>query len=80
MVAGEVLDLLALLVDNIGGIGNVVIDKLLVGLVDEGCEEEDGSGDKRQTPEWDDLDQVVREKGTKESLFYISTSDVGQRK
>jgi len=64
MLAGESLDLLALLVDNLGGIGNVMVNELLVHLVDEGSQEEDGGGDKRQTPEWDDLDQVVRDEGS----------------
>lgn len=73
MVAGELLDLISLLVDNVGGIGDVVVDELLVGLVDERCKEEDGGGDEGKTPQWDDLDQVVRGEGTKEGLAMVST-------
>jgi hypothetical protein len=46
----------------------VMVDQLLVGLVDEGPEEEGGGGDKGETPEGDDLDEVIGEEGTKESL------------
>ncbi len=42
MVAGKLLDLIGLLVDNIRGIADVVVDKLLIGLVDKWGEEEDG--------------------------------------
>ena len=72
VVAGELLDLLGLLVDNVGGVGDVVVDELLVGLVYERSHEQDRRGDESKTPQWDDLDQVVGEEGTKESLRLVS--------
>ena len=68
VVAGELLDLLGLLVDNVGGVGNVVIDELLVSLVDERSKEEDGGEEESKAPKWDNLDQVVGEESTEESL------------
>lgn len=59
MLAGELLYLLGLLVDDGRGFGEVGIDELLVGLVDQWGDEEDGSSDERQAPERNDLDQVV---------------------
>lgn len=73
MLAGKGLDLLGLITDNLCSIGEVVIDKFLVGLVDKGSKEEDRGGNEGQSPEWYNLDQVVREEGTQESLYYIST-------
>ncbi len=40
MVAGKLFDLFSLLVDNVGGIVNVVVDKLFVRLVDKRGKEE----------------------------------------
>jgi len=48
----------------------VVVDKLLVGLIDERAEEEDGCGDQGKAPEWDDLDQVVRQESSDEGLEF----------
>ena len=39
-MAGDLLDLLGLLIDDLRDVGEVVIDKLLVSLVDEWAEEE----------------------------------------
>ena len=72
MMARKILDLLGLLVDNVGSLFELAIDQLLVGLVDERGEEEDGGREEGKTPEWDDLDKVVREEGTQESLGFIS--------
>ena len=68
VVARELLDLLGLCVDHVGGILEVVVDELLVRLVDERGEEEDGGGDEGETPEWDDLDQIVRQESSDEGL------------
>lgn len=68
-MAGEVLDLDGLLVDDGRGFGEVGIDELLVGLVDQWGEEEDGGSNKRHAPEWNNLDEVVGEEGTNESLW-----------
>lgn len=43
VVAGEILNLLGLLVDDVGSMLKLTVDQLLVGLVDEGGEEEDRS-------------------------------------
>lgn len=56
VLAGELLDLLSLLVDNIGGILKVVVDELLVRLVDERSEKEDRGRYQGKAPEWDDFD------------------------
>lgn len=68
MVACKLLDLFGLLVDNGGDIREVGIDELLVGFVDKRCDEEDGSREEAQTPDWDDLDQVVGDEGSEEGL------------
>ena len=39
-MAGDLLDLLGLLIDDLRDVGEVVIDQLLVSLVDEWAEEE----------------------------------------
>lgn len=66
MVAGQLLDLFGLLVDDVGGVCEVVVDKLLICLVDEGCEEEDGGRDEGQTPDWNDLYQIVGQESSNE--------------
>ncbi len=71
VLTGERLDLLGLGVDNVRGIGKVVIDELLVRLVDERSEEENRGRNERKTPQWDELDQEVRQEGTQESLEHI---------
>jgi hypothetical protein len=58
------------LIDHIGGVLEVVVDKLLVGLIDVRAEEEDGCGDQSKAPEWDDLDQVVRQESPDEGLEF----------
>lgn len=68
MVAGELLDLFGLLVDNVGGVLDVVVNELLIRLVDEWAEEEDRSGNEGEAPEWNDLDQVVGQESSNEGL------------
>jgi hypothetical protein len=70
VVAGKLLDLLGLLVDNIGGIVDVVVDELFIRLVYEWAEEEDGGRDESKTPEWDDLNQIVGQKSSNEGLKF----------
>jgi hypothetical protein len=70
MVAGELLDLLGLGVDDVGCVLDVVVDELLVRLVDERGEEDDRGGDQGEAPEWDDLDQVVGEESANEGLVF----------
>lgn len=73
VVTGELLNLLGLLVDDIGGIFDVMVNDLLVSLIDERRKEEGRGGDECKTPQWDDLDQVVRGEGTEEGLMTVST-------
>ena len=56
MVAGELLDLFGLLVDNVGGVLDVVVNEFFIRLVDKRAEEEDRGGDESEAPEWNDLD------------------------
>jgi len=72
VVAGELPYLLSLFAGNCGDVGEVVVDKFLVRLVNERAEEEDACCDQGEAPERDDLDQVVGEEGTEESLQFIS--------
>jgi hypothetical protein len=70
MVASELLDLLGLGVDDVGCVLDVVVDKLLVGLVDERGEEDNRGGDQGEAPEWDNLNQVVGEESANEGLVF----------
>jgi len=72
MVTGELLNLLGLLVDDVGDFGDVVVNHFLVVLVDKGCEEDDEGGEEGEAPEWENLDKEVGEEGTKESLGFVS--------
>ena len=73
-MAGDLLDLLGLLVDNLRDAGEVVIDQLLVSLVDEWAEEESRGGDEGKTPERHDFDKEIGEEGAEESLWYVRRS------
>lgn len=68
VVASQLTNLLGLLVCDIGSLGDIVVDNLLVGLVDEWCNEGDDGGKESQTPEWNKLDQEVGDEGSEESL------------
>ena len=70
MVAGELLDLFGLLVDNVGGVLDVVVNEFFIRLVDKRAEEEDRGGDESEAPEWNDLDQVVGEESANEGLVF----------
>jgi hypothetical protein len=72
MVAGEILDLLGLLVDDVGSMLKLAVNQLFVGLVNEGSKEEDGGREEGKTPEWDNLDEVVGDESTEESLYFVS--------
>jgi hypothetical protein len=43
----------------VGGLAEVLIDELPVGLVDERGEEENGGGNQGKSPVGNDLDEVV---------------------
>lgn len=72
VMTSELLDLISLLVDDSGEGLEVLVDELLVGLVDQGGEEEDGGGDDSKAPVWNDLDEVVGEESTEKCLLQIS--------
>lgn len=59
VLSSERLDLVCLLVGDVLGIVDVVVDKLLVVLVDQWREEYNGGSNQRQAPEWNNLDKVV---------------------
>lgn len=67
----ELLNLDGLLVDNTGCVSNLLVDDLLVLLVDEWSEEENGSSDQCKTPERNNLDQVVGDEGRDEGLMWL---------
>lgn len=64
----EVLHLSSLGVDNLTGMGQLLVNDLVVGDVDEGDEVDGGHGNQRQTPEGSELDQPVAKEGGKEGL------------
>jgi len=64
----NLLDLLGLLVDDGRGFGKVGIDEFLVGLVDQWGEEENGSSNKREAPERNNLNEIVGEESSDECL------------
>lgn len=74
LLDSNLLDLNGLLVDNTGHVANLSIDGLLVLLVDEWSQEEDGSSDQRESPEWDNLDQVVGDEGGNEGLDWSASA------
>lgn len=59
--AGGLAKLLSLGVNDLLGVLKVVVDKLLVGSVDQRGGEDDGGADERETPVRDDLNEPVRE-------------------
>lgn len=68
LLDSNLLNLDGLLIHNAGHVADLGIDGLLVLLVDEWSQEEDGSADQSESPEWDNLDQVVGDESSNESL------------
>lgn len=68
VLTGKLLDLFGLLVDNARNLSKEVVDDLLVGLVDEWRNKENRGSDESETPEWNKLDQIVRDERSKEGL------------
>lgn len=66
--ASNLLELLSLGVDNVLRILKVVVDQLLVGGVDQGHSKEEGGGNERKTPVWNNLNEPVREEGANGDL------------
>ena len=69
VLAGDLSELLALRVDDVAGLLQVVVDELLVRLVDEGREEDDGGSDQGKAPVGDNLDKPVGDESTNGGLF-----------
>lgn len=67
----EFAHLLRLLTSDGGSFVELLINKLLVGLVDKRAEEEAGDTNKGKTPKWDNLDQEVGDEGSNESLTLL---------
>lgn len=55
-------------IDDVGGILELLVDDLLVRGVNKRNKEDHGSGDKSESPVWDNADKVVREEGSHGSL------------
>lgn len=68
MLAGQLLELRGLGIDDVGRLPQVVVNELLVGGVDERDEEEQSGADERETPVGHNLDEVVRDEGSDTSL------------
>jgi hypothetical protein len=71
MVSGELFDLVSLLIENITGVPQILIDKFLILNIDEGDEVCQGDGSQRKTPNWQPFDQPVRKKGCDERLEIV---------
>lgn len=70
VLLGDGAELGRLGIDHVAGMLELRVDELLVGGVDEGREEDDGSGEHGQAPVGDDLDEVVRREGGQRGLEF----------
>jgi hypothetical protein len=68
VLAGKVLDLLSLSIDQVVALLKLSINDLLVLDIDEGSEVGDSGGNQGQAPERDKLDEEVRNQRRKECL------------
>ena len=57
-----------LLVQEVGGVVDVLIDQVLVLDVDERCEEGEGGEEESETPWWCNLDEEIGQEGCCERL------------
>lgn len=76
LVLRNTANLLSLRVDNLRGVVDMVVNKLLVGSVDQGHEEENGGANDGQTPVGDELDEIVGDEGSSEGLQCVSSVHV----
>ena len=65
-------ELSSLSIDNVTSMLQLPVNKLLVRGVDERRKEDDSRSNQRETPVRNDLDQVVRQKGTQGRLERVS--------
>lgn len=68
MLGSDLAQLLSLAVDHIRDLLKVVVDKFLVGAVDQGYEERQGGGYQRKAPVGNDLDEVIRQECSEGNL------------
>ena len=76
MLSGEFSHLTRLIVDDVTGVRDMVVDELLVLNIGERAEEDDRVGNQCQAPKRHPLDEPVANEGGKESLLYVSTKKV----
>lgn len=71
MFAGDLTQLLGLAANQIGTLLNVLVDELLVGGVNEGCQEQGSSSNQGKTPVGNNLGQEIGEESSDGSLRKI---------
>jgi hypothetical protein len=71
---GGLAKLLGLGTNQLLGILKVVVDKLLVANVDQGCGEEKSGGEEGESPVGNNLDKPVGEEGAQADLVYTDVS------
>ena len=74
LLLGNGAQLGSLGIDNITGLLELLVDELLVGLVDQGSEENSRGGNQGKAPGGDNLDEVVGQESTKSNLLMVSYS------
>lgn len=74
VLAGNMAQLLCLAVDHVRGLLKVVVDELLVGGVDQRCEEEESGRNQSKAPVRDNLHEVVRQERSNSSLSNLLAS------
>ena len=78
-MAGKLLNLLGLLVHNVGSMADMMVNNLLVADIDQRDEEHNRSTNQAHSPEWHNLDQIVGEECSNTSLHIISICQVWPR-
>lgn len=68
VLASDLSKLLALRVDNVTSLLDVVVDEFLVSRIDKRRKENDRGGDQGKAPVGNDFDKVVRDESTNSSL------------
>lgn len=76
---GNLSKLLGLCSHNVLGVLQVVVDQLLVGRVNQRNSEQEGGGEERKSPVWDNLHEPVGEEGAKGNLGATYVSGVLQQ-
>lgn len=73
MLSGEFAHLIRLVVDDVTGIRDMMVNELLVLDIGERSEEDDRVSNQCQGPKRHPLDEPVADEGGKESLPFVST-------